>query len=335
MDGYNDLTFKWLIQELYDGNLYTGLPEYQRKSWVKYCYHFSNINNIASILNSGILYSRNESSRLNIMGNDNASSDVIEQTAEWIKDYVRFYFRPKTPTQYNNEGFRNSLTMTHYAAHCPLPVFLLFDLNEILNLENSYFTSSSLANNVSHQLLSTPQDFQKLPFSKIYHDSYLTPDNRDEIVSCRHAEVVVSHSLHIDGLLQKILVRSAAEKRTLMSLLSSQAQQKYGNLIQVDSKRTVFLAKWEYIEDVLLTSNSIKIRGNNTGNNIQFTLKVFLQDHQNKITQTYINDSWIPSGEFTLGIAKETNNYFIKIYLNDNLAFCDNFEVFSDLNSPF
>lgn len=335
MIGYNDVSFEWLIEQLYNGSIHTNLSDYQRKSWVKYCYHFSNVQNVASILNLGTIYSRNKSNQLAVMGNDNASSEVIGQTDSWVKDYVRFYFRPKTPTQFNNEGFRSSYTMSSYCAHCPVPIFLLFDLNSVLNLKNSYFTNSSLANNIEHYLMNTPQEFQELPFSKIYHSSPLTPDIRDEIVACRHAEIVVPHELEIDGLLQKILVRSMAEKRTLLSLLSDEARYKYSHLIQIDSKKTVFFARWDYFENVILTENRIRIIDNNTGLNSQYNLYVVLNDKQNRIEQTYNNKSWTASGDFTLGIGKPTNDYDIEIYLDGNLAYKDKFEAMREFNQPF
>lgn len=335
MIGYDNLDFEWLIEQLYNGSIYTNLPDYQRKSWVRYCYHFSDVQNIASILNLEIIYSRNRSYQLGIMGNDNASSEVIDQTDSWVKDYIRFYFRPKTPTQYNNEGFRSSCTMSLYHAHCPVPVFLLFDLNGVLNLENSYFTNSSLANNTEHHLMSTPHEFQELPFSKIYHDSYVTPDIRDEIVACRHAEIVVPNELKIDGLLKRILVRSTAEKKTLLSLLSDEALYKYGDLIQIDSKKTVFFARWDYFENVILTESRIRIIDNNTGHKSQYNLNVVLNDNQNRIKQTYNNKSWIASGDFILGIGTPTNSYEIEIYLDGNLAYKDKFEAMREFNQPF
>lgn len=330
-----NLTFEYLIQQLYDGKIHTNLSEYKRKSWVKYCYHYSDVQNIASILNSGTMYSRNRSNQLNLMENDNASIEVIDQTDDWIKDYIRFYFRPKTPTQFNNEGFRSKLTMSKFHAHCPMPIFLLFNLNSILNLNNCYFSENSLANNIEHNLMRTPKEFQELPFSKIYHDTYLTNDIRNEIVSCRQAEIIVPHELPIDGLLEKILVRSPAEKVTLLTMLNHESLQKYSNLIQIDSKKTVFYARWEYLEEVILTEDRIRIINNNTDCNSQFKIDVILDDKQHNYQQTYSDSSWEANGHFNLGIGVPTNDYIIKIYLDENLAYRDKFDTSRRYNQPF
>lgn len=330
-----EATYDWIIQQLFDGKIYTSLPDYLRKSWVRYCYHYSALENIVSILNAGILYSRNQSSKLEIMLNDNASNDVISNTDGWIKDYVRFYFRPKTPTQFNNEGFRSKDTMTKYHAHCPFPVFLLFDFKSILNLNNCYFTSSSLANRLVHDLLSTPEEFLELPFSKIYHVGSFPSEMRDEIVSSRQAEIIVPDHLKIDGLIKKILVRSSAEKRTLLALLDSKATQKYSDLIQIDSKKTVFLGRWMYIEDVILSYDSILIKSNCGEQPTKFKIDVLVKDFDNNIEQTYSNDEWLCRPEFILGIGTPTHNYSVRISLNEHLAFFDKYNHSENADMPF
>ncbi len=46
--------------------------------WTKFIFHFSDVHNIVSILNSGKLYSRARSMELGLMQNDNANSNVID-----------------------------------------------------------------------------------------------------------------------------------------------------------------------------------------------------------------------------------------------------------------
>ena len=40
------------------------------------------------------------------MRSDNASQSVISVTMDDAKDYARLYFRPLTPTQFHNEGYK-------------------------------------------------------------------------------------------------------------------------------------------------------------------------------------------------------------------------------------
>lgn len=55
------------------------LPTFS-KWWSQYIYHFSDVNNVANILNTGFLYSRNRANSHSLMKNDNASQTVIDGT---------------------------------------------------------------------------------------------------------------------------------------------------------------------------------------------------------------------------------------------------------------
>ncbi|MBD3234105.1 MAG: DUF4433 domain-containing protein, partial [candidate division Zixibacteria bacterium] len=77
-----------------------------RSWWPKYVFHFTDVNNAIKIINDGCLHSR---ARMETKGGipcDIASPDIIASTDVEYKNWVRFYFRPRTPTQYRNEGFR-------------------------------------------------------------------------------------------------------------------------------------------------------------------------------------------------------------------------------------
>ncbi len=66
-------------------------------------------------------------------------------TKSWVHDYARFYFRPKTPTQYRNEGIfgRNGHLNRRLEnnvekiwekkpAHLPIPIFITFSFKKQL-----------------------------------------------------------------------------------------------------------------------------------------------------------------------------------------------------------
>jgi hypothetical protein len=100
--------------------------------WPKYVYHFTDVQNAARILTDGTLYCRMEAERLGRMVIDNASPDVIVQTKPEHTRFVRFYFRPRTPTQYRNEGIRPIADRQLGGAHCPVPVYFCFDALDLL-----------------------------------------------------------------------------------------------------------------------------------------------------------------------------------------------------------
>lgn len=335
MNNQEKLTYDCIIQQLLDGKIDTGLPEYLRRSWIRYCYHYSAVENVVSILKRGELYSRNKSRKLGIMTNDNASNDVISNTKEWVKDYVRFYFRPKTPTQFHNEGFRSEATMTPYQAHCPFPVFLLFDFKSVLDLKNCYFTNHSLAKSDQQKMLNTPKEFWDLPFKKIYHVGYFPSECRDEIVSSRQAEIIVYDKVKIAGLIKKILVRSPAERQTLFALLGENVSQKYSDLIQIDSKKSVFYGRWVFIENVVLSSKNVSIEFNCGEQSTVFSLKVCIKDCTNNLVKQYCTDNWLCLPKHQVHWDKPINKYEIKIFLNESLAFYDKYNQEENTDLPF
>lgn len=101
------------------------------------------------------------------MVTDNASLDVLRNTDEEWKKYVRLYFRPRTPTQNNNEGFRPEFYRENNA-HCPVPVYFLFSSKKLLSRKNVYFSKKGLANYGS-KVYSDFKRFKELPFELIYH----------------------------------------------------------------------------------------------------------------------------------------------------------------------
>lgn len=102
-----------------------------RSWWPRFLFHFTNIDNAVKILESGSLMCRSLLEKSGEMETDNASPEIIERTDDKWKEYVRLYFRPRTPTQFRNEGFRPEGQRT-LNAHCPVPVYFLFDARKML-----------------------------------------------------------------------------------------------------------------------------------------------------------------------------------------------------------
>jgi len=103
------------------------------------------VTNAVNILKEGKLYSRQDATKLGIMRNDNASRQVINMTNPEVMSYVRFYFRPLTPTQYHNEGYKPLEVRFNkdINANVPVPVFFIFDLEKILAMQGSLFSDQS------------------------------------------------------------------------------------------------------------------------------------------------------------------------------------------------
>lgn len=192
--------------------------------WPKYAYHFTDVTNAVSILSSGLLLSRAQATDRCVMQNDNASKQVFDMTESNITSYVRFYFRPLTPTQYHNEGFKHAQLRYDgdVNANIPVPIFLVFDLNALLNMPDTRFSAKGQAGHGS-EILHGELAFSQMPFDKIYS---VGPCNH-ETISYRHAELLFPDLLAVKDSLRMILCRNEAEKATLLNLLFAESKKAY------------------------------------------------------------------------------------------------------------
>lgn len=228
--------------------------------WPRYVYHFTDVRNAASIIQGGHLYSRAEAERRGLMKVDNASPEIIQQTQPEHLKYVRLYFRPRTPTQYRNEGIRPINRRELGGAHCPVPVYFCFDALTVLAREDTEFSDGNMASAwASH---SGERDFfLSIPFHLVFHNRWFTPDERDEIVFRRNAEVLVPDSLPLDPALKFIACRSAAERQTLLHLLPANLRRQWASRIRL-GERGLFERKWTYVEEVVTVDDKVIFRFN-------------------------------------------------------------------------
>ena len=249
-----------------------------RKWWVDFLFHFTDIKNAVSILNSGFLLSRDEVERQRIDFADSASSQVIHQTSPEIMDEVRLYFRPRTPTTYHMEGFK-PLGQLFQGAHCPVPVHFLFDMREIITLNDTRFSDGNLARN-EYNIFSSADEFIQLPFEDIYHDAGFSQEDKGRIIKARQAEVIYPKRISLNYL-KYICCRSQAEYETLYNLLSPVVWNRWESKVRTPNPHLLFNQEWLYIKDVTLEKESIHInfkRPNNTCFYGPFKIRVDITD---------------------------------------------------------
>ncbi|BDZ32234.1 DarT ssDNA thymidine ADP-ribosyltransferase family protein [Lactiplantibacillus sp. WILCCON 0030] len=261
------MTYSDIVAELLNGTKTTNLNPAKRRYWPRFAFHFTDSDNVIDILKRGSLISRAYAEQNGVMANDNASNEVIDQTESEIKKMVRLYFRPRTPTQFYNEGFQTKYKRERkpYNANCPVPVFFLFDMVGLLNLPATKFSNRSLASK-NVPLFNTPEAFNNLPFEQIYHDSSfngLDYTQKKTITHHKHAEIVVPDELDLK-LLKFIYVRSIAEKTMLLAELHEVGIFKYDAMIQIGDESTFYMDR-NFIQNVSLDST-------------KFTLKCSVQD---------------------------------------------------------
>lgn len=256
-----------LIAEKVDAELFRRRLDSLRKRarlgarhwWPEYLFHFADISNVIAILKSGELLSRAE---IGGQGGftDSASPDIIRQTkADW-KDYVRFYFRPRTPTLYRNEGFRPGDRRHLGGAHCPVPIYLLFDFESVICREDARFSFGSLARR-NAEVFSGAAEFEHMPFELIYHDSRFEADERNQIIFHRQAEVIVPQRMDIQAL-RLIWCRSQAEYETLRHELPPELWEQWKGRVTARMDYNLFNREWVYVESAWLGEDQAIFRFN-------------------------------------------------------------------------
>lgn len=226
--------------------------------WTRFAFHYTDVQNAVGILSSGKLYSRSRANACGVMKNDNASAQVIDMTNSDIYTYVRFYFRPMTPTQYYNEGYKHFRLRyeNDINANVSVPIFFAFDLNKLLQNKHTLFSNKGQAGSGS-PMYGGEERFSQLEFDKIY--SVGSADN--ETIKYRHAELLYPYEYDIDDSLEAILCRNEIERSTLLTLLlktNRKAFYKYQQKIRV-CKRDMFEKNGLFLQDIYLDDNDLKI----------------------------------------------------------------------------
>lgn len=269
------------------------------------------------------------------MINDNSSLDVIQNTSDWKKDFVRLYHRPKTPTQYHNEGLRSTSNLSHLKAHCPFPVFFLFNSEAILSKNDTIFTGKSLALREDIDYYSTPEEYEQLPFDKIFHEGSFLPDQKDDIIQHRHAEILIPKELIIDDYLEFILVRSLNEKNTLLNQLSHVSREKYQSLIRIDRQSNFFFGYWTYIDELLLRSDYLSIKVNVGLGKPTFDLTIEITNLRTMKVSVKTIVNWQCEPNLTLKFINSLTNYSAKVFLDEKLLAHDFYQETDRFELPY
>jgi hypothetical protein len=229
---------------------WTQRPEVTGYSWIaKYAYHFTDVQNAASILQSSAIYSRAEANRLGLMRCDNASPEIIAQTRVEHQRYVRLYFRPKTPTQWHNEGIRPA-SQRGLGAHCAVPVFFCFDLVGLLSEDAVCFSDGNMRSGRTRHGNDLAL-FRSINFAHVYHRQAFAPDERDEIILRRHAEVLVPGALPLEPHIVGVVCRTAAERQTLLHIAGPQAASLWEQ--RVSTGAPFFQNAWHFVKSVTVS----------------------------------------------------------------------------------
>lgn len=243
--------------------------------WPKYAYHFTDIRNAVNILALGRLYSRLSAEQFNIMQNDNASRQVIDMTSKDIKSFVRFYFRPLTPTQYHNEGYKHKDIRYDgdENANVPVPIFLFFDLEKLLQDPAIKFSERCQAGH-GDKVCDSEEEFAAFDFKKIYNPR----PSKDE-VAYKQAEIICPDYYDIDKALVGIACRTEIERQSLLNMLQEKNRQsfyKYKDKIRI-VKDDLFEYNGLFVSDCDYNGESLSIRFSDTKSKHDYAIRTVHQ----------------------------------------------------------
>ncbi|MGH7575355.1 MAG: DarT ssDNA thymidine ADP-ribosyltransferase family protein [Longimicrobiales bacterium] len=230
----------------------------QRRKWPFHLYHYTDVSNAASIIRHGCLYSRSGCGTHDVTFSDAADQLVIGH-APWAHAYVRLYFAPRTPTQYWMEGIRPSANRRNNA-HCPVPVFFVFDSKALLVRDGCKYTNGNLSSAYS-VTGSTAQFLSSLPFHDIYHRGPIL-GRKPEIISARCAEVLFESQLDLQHL-TSIVCRSGPEREMLLYVIGRELASRWKKRIRLEQPGEVlFERRWFYVKEVTAFGTRLHIQFN-------------------------------------------------------------------------
>jgi hypothetical protein len=303
----------------------------ERRWWPRYVFHYTDIKNTIEILKAGQMLSRKHLEEAGGLLTSSGSTSILAGTDTFIKDCVRLYFRPRTPTQYWAEGIRSkeSLRNSKYPdAHCPLPIFLLLDSAEVLTRADCWFSDGGL-NSYTAQRLYTAVELENLPWQKVYHNTWYDPHSAAEsdIAFRRNAEVVVHKRLDLKAL-RSIFCRSEAERETLLYLLPQRLRKKYQNKIFSTARVNLYFREHTFIQSVRLSSNSATFFFSpDTKSSGPFSLRAHVQIEPSKtVLQAEIENFELPKSFGTRwDFPSPVSEYNLSLTLDGHQAYTNRF----------
>lgn len=290
-----------------------------RKHWPARLFHHAPLENAVAILQAGVLRSRNDP--LNPHPRDVAARDVINTRGD-AHDYVRLYFRPKTPTQYSIEGIRK-LNKCPYgeATHAPFLVMFALDARSVLCQPDVRFSDRNmqLGATISGD---TEEYFGQIPFEKVFSEGNTGGDR--SITDARSAEVLASSPLGLRECLREIYFRSEPERDTVLHMLGEQ-RETWARMCHVSDALKVFQKRHTFVQEVTLTPEGITFLLNPRHDLAKIKVAISITDAAGQRVADFYNEAldarppgnnrWIYKHPFADG------TYKVEIHLEGHLAY--------------
>jgi hypothetical protein len=295
-----------------------NLPYYaHRRHWPSRLFHHAPIENAVKIISEGFLRARADPN-LNLP-RDIAGEGVIDARVD-AHQYVRLYFRPRTPTQFHIEGIRKK-SECEFGFQAPILVMFVLESRPILTRNGTRFSDENMQRSTA--LVGDDLAFlSAIPWEKVYHEGGLGGDY--SIIAHRCAEVLAVSPLGLIDCLQWIYCRSEAERDTLLHYLG-EAEDYWRAKIRVSDDIRVFNRLLAYVEHVHLSVDGviIELHPRNDGGNIDF--RVHVVDSDGAVVAELTNPNFRPippeAKRWRIPCKLAPGTYTVRIWIEDELAF--------------
>ena len=251
--------------------------------------------------------------------------EVIAQTAPQWKEYVRLYFRPRTPTHYRNEGFRPA-GQRELDSHCPVPVYFILDAATVLSLADSLFSDGNLGSTYAN-VDGYVSFLRQIPFNMVYHDSRFDPPECSQVVHHRNVEVLVPQRLGLESL-RFVGCRSPAEYETLLHLLSPGTRSLWVDKIGVRPDLRLFNREWTFVERAEMSDERLTLRFNDSKTPGPFNARVELTDPATGQRYHWRNSEYRCNDVLALRLHQLRNpfDYIVRLFLDEQLAYANRYQ---------
>jgi ssDNA thymidine ADP-ribosyltransferase DarT-like protein/TIR domain-containing protein len=275
--------------------------------WTYFLFNFADIHSLINILQAEELSS--------------AFGQGKDFNTRWDK-FVRLYFRPRTPDLFHGEGFRHALQAT-VSNYTPIPIYLLFDLEAVILQTDACFSDGNPQK--TKKTYKTPAYFREMPFEQIYHDSWFMPDEREEIMRYREAQVLIPEKIGLEAL-QLIWLRSPAEYETLHQLMPPQLWQKWSDKITTRSDYHLFNNKRIYVQQAVLQSDSIRLRFNPCQQDCEPFVASAMIEYADGETIEWQEEEFLPERDLLINLPHK-KAYSVQFLLDGDLAYAGKYQA--------
>ncbi|WP_227340318.1 DarT ssDNA thymidine ADP-ribosyltransferase family protein [Sphingopyxis sp. P8] len=294
------------------------LPYFSHRSkWPSRLFHHAPLENAVQILSEGVLRSRADPD-INLRRNV-AGDGVIDARVD-AHEFVRLYFRPRTPTQFHIEGIRKRLEC-EFGHQAPILIMFVLKARPILTRLGTRFSNENMQRN-SALVGDDAAFFAGIPWEKVYHEGGLNGDH--SIIGHRCAEVLATSPLDLNESLDWIYCRSEAERDTLLYFLGDRADD-WRPKIRVSDDIRVFNRLLAYVEHVHLSGEGaiFEIHPRNDSRNIDFRINII--DSEGVVVAEFVNDNFRPippnAKRWRVPSVLIPGTYLVKIWIEDEIAF--------------